>query len=85
MQPHIYAFRAAHARLVAADAGMDVSDCVLAALLLLSVPESYEAVTTALHGLDVDALTFAAVSRALLQEEQQRLHLTRSLTRPRRI
>ena len=73
VQEHITALRTAHDRLVAADVGMDFSDQALAGLLMFSFPTSYEPIKMTLSTLKKDDFTFAAVSRAMLNEEQRRL------------
>ena len=73
VQEHITALRTAHDRLVAADVGMDFSDQALAGLLMFSFPSSYEPIKMTLSTLKKDDFTFAAVSRAMLNEEQRRL------------
>ena len=73
VQEHITALRTAHDRLIAADVGMDFSDQALAGMLMFSFPSSYEPIKMTLSTLKRDDFTFAAVRRAMLNEEQRRL------------
>jgi hypothetical protein len=73
IQEHINTIRTAHERLMAADVAMHLPDQALAGILLYSFPSSYEPVKMTLSTLKKEDFTFAAVSRAMLNEEQRRI------------
>ena len=73
VQEHLHAFRAAHEHVVAADVGMSLPDQALAGLLVSSLPASHEPIKMFVPTLKKDDFTFAAVSRAMLNEELGRL------------
>ena len=70
IQDHINVIRTAHERLIAADVDMHMPDQALAGILLYSFPSSYKPIKMTLSTLKKEDFTFAAVSRAMLNEEQ---------------
>jgi hypothetical protein len=73
IQEHINTISTAYERLIAADVAMHLPDQVLAGILLYSFPSSYEPIKMTLSTLKKEDFTFAAVSRAMLNEEQRRI------------
>ena len=73
VQEHINTIRTAYERLIAADVAMHLPDQALAGILLYSFPSSYEPIKMTLSALKKEDFTFAAVSRAMLNEEQRRI------------
>jgi hypothetical protein len=72
VQDHLTAIKTHYDRTVAANKTVTVSEGALAIILMMSFPLSYEPLKMTLSSLKDDELTFANISRAMLNEEARR-------------
>jgi transposase InsO family protein len=82
VQDHINIIRTAHEQLIANNAKMHFTESLLAAALMNSFPPSYDVVKMSLGQLKEDDFTVAAVSSAMLNEEQRRITASTAFPSP---
>ena len=82
VQDHINVIRTAHDQLVANNASMRYPEALLAAHLMHSFPPSYEIIKVTLAQMKEEDFTVAAVSAAMLNEEQRRITASISPSSP---